>query len=231
MTELELEALVDDHRQKLRLDLPRGLLVDFVEQVKLAAAQSKRTVWKEGPRAPDEIRLQPRRANKVAGLIRHEFVDEVFSEIAERYEGERQGRIQVATADKGEQKPLFLSTFKFGGTLVGFGAHFRREDLPRLNKTRRTLCSLNVGLIPDLLSPARAFDERERFAVLMLQRSPHDIGQYTSISIALVDAQATQYVFQDELSEFLAGYGTSEKKIGRRTVVLRDRKRQAISEA
>lgn len=231
MTQEELDSLLDEHRRAVRADVPRDVLVTFIDRVKHAAAQSKRTVVKEGVPAPDEIRLAPQRANKVAGLIRHEFVDEVFNEIADQYGGERIGSIKVSSGDKTENKPLFLSTFRFGGTLLGFGSHFQRDDLPRLNKTRRTLCSLNEGLLPDLFRKPQQFKENERFAVLMLQRSSGDIGSFSSMSIGVVDAKGSQFVFQDELSDFLAGYGSSSATGSTRKIVLRQRKQDAAAKA
>lgn len=225
MTKEELERLVEDHKAAIKVDVPRGLLIDFAERVKLAARQSKLTVVKETRATADEIRLAPQRANKVAGLIRHEYVDEVFSEICDRFEGERLGSILIDDGKVEKAKPLFLSTYRFGCTLLGFASHFHRDDLPRLNKTRKTLCSLNAGLLPDMFRPPEAFTKSERFAVLMLQRSPNDIGAYSSVSIGIVDARGIQYVFQEELSDFLSGYGSVPSPVERRTIKLRDRKK------
>ncbi|WP_349366795.1 MAG: hypothetical protein ABL311_04730 [Nitratireductor rhodophyticola] len=217
---------INAHRTAVRSDLPRNLLVDFIDRVKVAAAQSKRTVVKSELPTVDEIRLAPQRANKVAGLIRHEYVDEVFTEIASRHHGERVGSVEVPSRDKPKSKSLYLSTFRFGGTLLGFGSHFQREDLPRLNKTRKALCALNEGLLPDLFRRVQNFSESERFAVLMLQRSHTDIGVYSSMSIGLIDNRGTQWVFRDELSDFLAGYGAAEEREGRRTIRLKERTRR-----
>ncbi|MCB1467497.1 MAG: hypothetical protein KDK08_10240 [Rhizobiaceae bacterium] len=225
MTEEELELLVEDHKAAVRVDVPRGLLIDFAERVKLAARQSKLTVVRESRPTADEIRLAPQRANKVAGLIRHEYVDEVFSAICDRFEGERLGSVLVGEGKDEKAKPLFLSTYRFGGTLLGFASHFHRDDLPRLNKTRKALCSLNAGLLPDMFRPPEVFTENERFAVLMLQRSPSDIGAYSSVSIGIVDARGIQYVFQEELSDFLSGYGSAPSRVERRTIRLRERKK------
>ena len=66
--------------------------------------------------------LGARRGNQMAGMLRFHVTDEAFEQIVAKLEGEFVGQVQVSGIDGTEMRPLYLTTARFGGTLIGFAS-------------------------------------------------------------------------------------------------------------
>ena len=209
MTEDEkAEQFVRDTRHQV----PREFVVDFLEAADDAAKTAKQVVWGADDEPTRLIRLTGRRANRATGLVRFQYLDEVFEVTALRHGGELVSRIELELDGKERIDPIFLTTVKFGNALVGFASHREQDDLPVANQSRKALARLNAGLTRDLFGAGdEHFTESERFVVLMLQRDRYDVGKIARVSIAMVSADLQQYLFKEEATEFLAGYGSDAK--------------------
>lgn len=196
----------DEYQARLRQDIPRELFLDVQDKFPIASAGAKTAVFGSELAKP-AMALDDRRGNRAAGLVRFQFWDQAFEDIVARHGGELIASIPLDDL-KGEPKsqPLYLTTARFGGTLLGFCSHRDVDDLPVSNQTRRALCAFNQGLDLDLFSK-ESFGERRRFASILVRRDRFDIGKIASISIGLIDAKVSSYIVKSEINEFVAGYG------------------------
>lgn len=191
-----------------RHQVPREFVVNFLEAAENATKTAKQVVWGGADEPARPIKLSGRRANRATGLIRFQFLDEVFEATALRHGGELVSRIELEFDGKERADPVFLTTVKFGNALVGFASHREQDDLPVANQSRKALARLNAGLTRDLFGAGdEHFTENERFVLLMLQRDRYDVGKLAKVSVAMVSADLQKYLFKEEVTEFLAGYG------------------------
>jgi hypothetical protein len=166
-----------------------------------------------------------RRSNQSIGLLRFNITDEVFEQLVAKHGGDFVGQVLVDTGrDEGpETRAVYLTTAKFGTTLVGFASHHDLQDLPSRNVSRRALCAQNVGLGPDLFR-RELYADRDRFVVIMIQRDPYDVGSISSMTVAMSDPKMSQFLMQIDINDFVAGYvlrskspaGVVLKKVERR---------------
>jgi hypothetical protein len=199
---------VDQFVRDTRRQVPREFLVDFLDAAEHAAKTAKQVVWGTVDEPRQGIKLSARRANRATGLVRFQYLDEVFEATALRHGGELVSRIELELGGQERTDPVFLTTVRFGSVLVGFASHREQDDLPVANQSRKALARLNTGLSRDLFSIGdEHFTESERFVILMLQRDRYDVGRIARISIAMVSADLQQYLFKEGVTEFLAGYG------------------------
>ncbi|MGQ2902267.1 MAG: hypothetical protein ACT6RL_10245 [Neoaquamicrobium sediminum] len=194
--------------REARNQVPREFVVDFLEAAEDAAKMAKQVVWGGADEPARRINLSGRRANRATGLVRFQYLDEVFEATALRHRGELVSRIELELDGKERIDPVFLTTVRFGNALVGFASHREQDDLPVANQSRKALARLNAGLTRDLFRPGdQDFTESERFVVLMLQRDRYDVGRIARVSVAMVSADLQKYLFKEEVTEFLSGYG------------------------
>lgn len=194
--------------RETRHQVPREFVVEFLDAANAAAKAAKDVVWGSADEPTRPIKLSGRRANRATGLVRFQFLDEVFEATALRHGCELVSRIQLEFDGKDRSDPVFLTTVRFGNALVGFASHREQDDLPVANQSRKALARLNSGLTRDLFGAGdEDFTESERFVVLMLQRDHYDIGRIACVSVAMVSADLQEYLFKEEVTEFLAGYG------------------------
>lgn len=192
----------------LRTDIPRPVLVEVAQSFPLAAAQARTAVLNSTDVVEGGVQLSRPRAAKAAGLLRFQVLDEAFEQIVLRNGGEIISRVAIDHGSDGaKDAPVFLTTGKFGGTLLGFASHREITDLPIRNASRVALCSQNRGLIRDMFAPLESFDQRDRFALVLAQRDPSDIGRIASLNISIIDPKFEGFLLQSDLNDFLAGYG------------------------
>jgi hypothetical protein len=221
MTDVPAEP---DYQANIRRDLPRDFFVDLQAAFSAAARQAKAVIKDSHKAVEGGIVMGARRGNQSAGIVRFNLTDEAFEQIVARHGGEFIGQVAVKKdADEApELKPVYLTTAKFGSTLVGFASHRDRQDLPSRNMSRRALCAQNVGLGPDLYRERELYSDRDRFVVVMVQRAHQDIGEIASISIAIADPRMAQFVMQVDINDFVASYGEKAKAGRKPPVLLKD---------
>lgn len=207
-----MDVVAPDYQAEVRRDLPREFLVDVKLSVEVAARQAKVAIADSHKAVEGGIALGVRRGNRAAGLIRYNVVDEAFEQMAARHGGELVGQVKVeGGVDGPKDSPIYLTTARFGATMVGFASHFQTEDLPIKNASRKALAAQNAGLGGDLFRNPEMYRDRERFVILMVRRDPFDIGAIASISVTLVDPMLTRFLMQVDINEFLASYGVQPR--------------------
>ncbi|MFK0690906.1 hypothetical protein ACFX5Q_22280 [Mesorhizobium sp. IMUNJ 23033] len=218
--------MVDDEQQAhildgIRRDVPRALFVDVQQDFPIGARQAEMSVAVSTETTTGGVSLSRKRQSKAAGLVRHQVLDEMFEKAIVRNGGEFVSRVKVEFgADEVRELPVYLTTGRFGGTLVGFASHRLGDDAPVKNATRLALCSGNRGLDGDLFRSRESFTDRERFVVTMVQRDPFAIGKLASISVGVADTKVEQFIVLEKIEEFLAGYGAS-REAPKRGIALR----------
>lgn len=218
--------MVDDEQRAhildgIRRDVPRALFVDVQQDFPIAAQQAEASVTVSSETTGGGVLLSRKRQSKAVGLVRHQVLDEMFEKAIVRNGGEFVSRVKVEFGeDEIRDLPVFLTTGRFGGTLVGFASHRDTNDAPVKNATRLALCSQNQGLDADLFRPRESFTDRERFILIMVQRDPFAIGKLASISVGVVNPKIEQYIVLEKIEEFLAGYGAS-RETPKRGIALR----------
>jgi hypothetical protein len=58
-----------------------------------------------------------------------------------------------------------------------------------------------------MFASMETFAQRSRFALILAQRAPDDIGKISSMTITLVDPKLETFLFRKDINEFLAAYG------------------------
>jgi len=207
----------------IRRDVPRNILVEVQEVFPVGARQADHSVNSSESKEERPLVLSSRRKRLAIGLLRAQMLDEAFEQILTRngVEFVRQIKIDVGTDEK-KDTPVFLTVGRFGSTLLGFASHLKIEDLPnKRSKSRRALCTLNRGLTRDLFGHPESYRDADRFAVLMVRRDLEDVSKIATITVCLIDARQERFVYQQELGEFLAGYGSTSGVPARRTTLLK----------
>ncbi|MEW9308208.1 hypothetical protein [Labrys neptuniae] len=210
--------MVDDEQQAyilegIRRDVPRALFVDVQQQFPIAAQQAEESILASKEKTTSGVLLSRKRQSKAVGLVRHQFLDQMFEDAIIRNGGEFISRVPVEFGKgKIRELPVYLTTARFNGTLVGFASHRDAYDAPVKNATRSALCSQNKGLDDDLFRSRESFTDRERFVLIMVQRDPFAIGKLASISVGVANTKVEQFIVLEKIEEFLAGYGASRKK-------------------
>lgn len=218
--------MVDDEQRAhildgIRRDVPRALFVDVQQDFPIGAQQAEVSVAVSSDTTTGGVSLSRKRQSKAVGLVRHQVLDEMFEKAIGRNGGEFVSRVKVEFgADEVRALPVYLTTGRFGGTLVGFASHRDANDAPVKNATRLALCSQNQGLDADLFRARETFTDRERFVVIMVQRDPFAIGKLASISVGVANTKVEQFIVLEKIEEFLAGYGAS-REAPKRGIALR----------
>lgn len=218
--------MVDDEQRAhvldgIRRDVPRALFVDVQQHFPIAAQQAEASVTVSKETTTGGVSLSRKRQSKAVGLVRHQVLDEMFENAIVRNGGEFVSRVRVEFgADEVRELPVYLTTGRFGGTLVGFASHRDASGAPVKNATRSALCSQNKGLDDDLFRARENFTDRERFVVIMVQRDPFAIGKLASISVGVANTKVEQFIVLEKIEEFLAGYGAS-REAPKRGIALR----------
>lgn len=218
--------MVDDEQQAhildgIRRDVPRALFVDVQQHFPIAAQQAEVSVSTSKETTTGGVALSRKRQSKAVGLVRHQLLDEMFENAITRNGGEFVSRVPVEFGkDEVRELPVYLTTGRFGGTLVGFASHRDANDAPVKNATRSALCNQNRGLDGDLFRSREKFTDRERFVVIMVQRDPSAIGKLASISVGVANTKVEQFIVLEKIEEFLAGYGAS-REAPKRGIALR----------
>lgn len=202
------EAEFPDYQAAVRRDVPRAFLIDVQEYFSRAAKQAKLAVTTSHTLIDGGIPLGVRRGNQLSGLIRYGITDEGFEQLVARHAGEPVGQVRVDGIDGPKNAPVYLTTARFGATLIGFASHHQADDLPVKNASRKALAAQNAGLGTDLFRPKELYVDRERFVLIMVRRDPSDVGKVASITMTMTDPQITQFIMQADLNEFLASYGS-----------------------
>lgn len=210
----------------IRADIPRSVLIEVSQSFPLAAEQAHTTVLKSKEIVEGGVALSSSRAKRAVGLLRFQVLDQAFEEIVIRNGGEIINRVPIEHSSSGAtEASVYLTTGKFGGTLLGFASHRETSDLPVKNASRRVLCSQNRGLTWDFFRSLERFDERDRFALILARRNTGDISKIDSLTISLIDPQFEDFLFQANLNEFLAAYGEHPKGDVRKIVLRRGARR------
>ncbi|WP_421359701.1 hypothetical protein [Agrobacterium rosae] len=207
----------------IRRDVSRAILLEVQEVFPVGARQADHSINFAESREERPLVLSSRRKRLAIGLLRAQMLDEAFEQILTRngVEFVRQIRIDVGTDEK-KETPVFVTVGRFGSTLLGFASHLKADDLPnKRSKSRRALCTLNSGLTRDLFNHPESYRDADRFAILMVRRDLEDVSKIAMITVCLIDAKQERFVYQQELSEFLAGYGSASGVRPRRTTVLK----------
>lgn len=217
--------MVDDEQQAhildgIRRDVPRALFVDVQQHFPIAAQQAEASVSTSKEITTGGVALSRKRQSKAVGLVRHQLLDEMFENAIVRNGGEFVSRVPVEFGEDVRELPVYLTTGRFGGTLVGFASHRDANDAPVKNATRSALCNQNRGLDGDLFRSREKFTDRERFVVIMVQRDPSAIEKLASISVGVANTKVDQFIVLEKIEEFLAGYGAS-REAPKRGVALR----------
>ena len=172
----------------VRRDIPRSVLIEVSQSFPLAAAQARAAVANSHRSIEGGTSLSRSREAKAAELVRFQVLDEMFEQIVTRNGGEFIFRVPIDHGrNRSKEAPIFLTTGKFGGTLLGFASDREKNDLPIRNASRLALSSQNRGLTSDMFAPLENFAQRSRFALILAQRDPDDIGKISSMTITLVD--------------------------------------------
>ena len=197
----------------IRRDVPRAALVEVLHRFPVGAEQAEAAVAKSAEAVAEGISLSRRRAAKAVGLVRYQVLDEMFEQIITANGGEFVGRVELQVGpEEVKQAPVFLTTGKFGGTMVGFASHREIEDLPIKNASRAALCNCNRGLMKDLFQDQESFKQRDRFVLIMLRRDRFEIGKLASMTVCVVSPKLDHFITQTEIEEFLAGYGAAPEQ-------------------
>lgn len=206
--------------------IPRSLLVDVQQQFPVAASQAEAAVTASKEAVSAGVTLSRKRASKATGLVRFQMIDEMFENSIVRAGGEFVNSIEIEKKPGETRKaPVFLTTGRFGGTMVGFASHREKDDLPVKNASRIVLCSQNRGLMQDMFQPLEKFTERERFVLIMVRRDRHSIGKLEEMTVCVVSSDLKQFLIQESLTEFLAGYGTDTSATKKSSIQLKPVKR------
>lgn len=204
-----------DYEAAVRRDIPRSVLIEVSQSFPLAAAQARAAVANSHRSIEGGTALSRSREAKAAGLVRFQVLDEMFEQIVIRNGGEFIFRVPIDQGANGSKEaPIFLTTGKFGGTLLGFASHREKDDLPIRNASRLALSSQNRGLTPDMFAPMENFAQRSWFALILAQRAPDDIGKISSMTITLVDPKLEAFLFRKDINEFMAAYGERPQEEG-----------------
>jgi len=216
-----MEMPCPDYPAEVRKDIRRELLIDVQDWFATATKQADLAISGSHKLVEQGIALGSRRRNQTAGLVRYFITDEAFEQLINRHGGELVPSVKVESKSGPQDHPLYLTTARFGGTLVGFASHFNTGDLPVKNATRKALCALNQGLIPDLASDPELYVDRERFVLIMVRRDRHDIGKIASITIGMADRQITQFIMEMNINDFLASYDSKPETKSSKTFALK----------
>ena len=200
-----------DYKADVRRDVPREFFVDVTEAFRAAAKQAQRAVTQSHIGVDGGVHLGTLRRHRVIGLVRFQLSDEIFEQIVAQHGGEFVGQVPVEGIDGPVARPIFLTTARFGGTLIGFASHHEPDDLPVKNASRIALAAQNAGLSRDMFYESELYVDRERFVLILVQRDHFDIGGIASMTVAMIDPTFSTLVMQSEINEFLASYGTAPK--------------------
>lgn len=209
------ETELPDYMAAVQRDVPRALFVDVQALFPLAAAQAKLATTTSHTLLEGGIPLGVRRGNRLSGLIRFGVTDEAFELLVAKHGGDPVNQVQVSYPDGPKNLPVFLTTARFGQTLVGFASHWEKGDVPTKNASRLALSAQNIGLGADIFRPKELYVDRMRFVVVLVRRDPFDVGKIAGITVAMTDPQMTQLIMQRDINEFLASYGSEPEKRAR----------------
>ncbi|WP_086994822.1 hypothetical protein [Rhizobium sullae] len=194
----------------IRRDVPRNVFVEVKEQFPRAAEQADAAVRSSHGSVTNGVTLSRPRQSKAIGLVRHQITDEVFEQVMLRNGGEFIKSVPVEyKPDEVKDAPVHLTTGLFGHTMVGFASHRELEDAPVKNASRRALCYQNRGLSPDFFHPPEMFSDRKRLVLIMVRRDPAILGKIASMTVSVLDSKLETFLYQSDIEDFLAGYGTA----------------------
>ncbi|MGR9310706.1 hypothetical protein ACU8MX_14895 [Rhizobium leguminosarum] len=194
----------------IRRDVPRNVFVEVKEQFPLAAEQADVAVRSSHDAVTNGVTLSRPRQSKAIGLVRHQITDEVFEQVLLRNGGEFVKSVPVEfKPDELKDAQVHLTTGLFGHTMVGFASHRELMDAPVKNASRRALCYQNRGLSPDFFHPPEMFSDRKRLVLIMVRRDPAVLGKIASMTVSVLDSKLEAFLYQCDIEDFLAGYGTA----------------------
>lgn len=206
----------------IRRDIPRNALVEVKTLFPRAAEQADLAVRTSHEVVTDGLSLARFRQSRAVGLIRYNIIDEAFEQILHRNGAEFVKSVPVEfNQDELSLAPVYLTTGVFGQTMVGFASHRELVDVPIRNATRRALCYQNRGLSPDLFHPPEMFGDRQRMVIIMVRRDPIELGKIASLTLSVVDTKQESFIYQADIDDFLAGYGSDSSGDVKRKVVLK----------
>lgn len=206
----------------IRRDIPRNALVEVKTIFPRAAEQADVAVSTSHTTIVEGVPLSRYRQSRAVGLIRHNIIDEAFERILARNGAEFVKSVPVEySPDEIALAPVHLTTGIFGNTMVGFASHRELTDTPVKNATRRALCYQNRGLSADLFHQPEMFNDRKRMVLIMVRRDPNVLGKLASLTLSILDSKQETFIYQSDIDEFLAGYGTSATPIVKRPVMLK----------
>lgn len=198
-----------EFEQAIRRDIPRELLIEVMEQFPVAARQADAAVRQAHKAVDNGLVLSRVRESKTIGLVRHHLIDQAFEQIVAHHGGREVKSVPVETGpEEVKVSPIHLTTGEFGATLVGFASHREAVDTPIKNATRRALCHQNRGLSSDLFHREEMFRDRQRFVLIMVRRDARLVGKIASITVCVLDSRCETYLYQEDIEEFLSGYGS-----------------------
>lgn len=206
----------------IRKDVPRNALVEVNTLFPRAAEQADTAVRTSHEAVTDGLSLSRYRQSRSVGLIRYNIMDEAFEQILHRNGAEFVKSVPVEFApDELALAPIHLTTGVFGQTLLGFASHRELSDVPAKNATRRALCYQNRGLSPDLFHPPELFGDRQRAVIIMVRRDPIKLAKIASLTLSIMDSRQESFIFQADIEDFLAGYGTESAGGSKREIVFK----------
>lgn len=206
----------------IRRDIPRNALVEVKTLFPRAAEQADIAVRTSHEAVSDGLSLSRHRQSRSVGLIRYNIIDEAFEQILHRNGAEFVKSVPVEfVPDELALAPVHLTTGVFGQTMVGFASHRELSDVPIRNASRRALCYQNRGLSPDFFHPPEMFADRQRMLIIMVRRDPIELGKIASLTLSIMDSKQDSFIYQADIDDFLAGYGSENAGDGKRKVVLR----------
>ncbi|MEL6505367.1 MAG: hypothetical protein AAFQ10_13030 [Pseudomonadota bacterium] len=219
------EDRAPEYEAAIRKDVPRNVFVEVKSLFETAALQANAAVSASQGAVPSGLSLTRHRQSRSVGLIRYNLIDQAFEDILTRHEAEFIKAVPVEfEQDEPSLVPVHLTTGVFGGTIIGFASHRDALDTPTKNATRRALCFQNRGLSPDFFHPPEMFIDRQRLVLIMVQRDPVALGKIASLKLCILDSKQERFIFQADINDFLAGYGSSNRAAPKRKVGLKNPK-------
>ena len=105
----------------IRRDVPRDLLVEIEHQFGLAAQQAEAAVSGSQAAVAHGVALSRRRASRATGLVRFQIIDEMFEQMLNRHGAEFVKSVPIEQSpDEIKDAPVYLTTGRFGHTMIGF---------------------------------------------------------------------------------------------------------------
>lgn len=203
----------------IRQDIPRNVFVEVKTLFPRAAEQADVAVRTSHKAVTDGLSLSRNRQSRTVGLIRYNILDEAFEQILNRHGADLVKSVPVEFApDEIAVAPIHLTTGVFGQTMIGFASHRDLLDVPTKNATRRALSNQNRGLSPDFFHPPEMFADRQRMIIIMVRRDPCELGKIASLTLSIMDSKQESYIYQVDVDEFVAGYGSGTAEDRRRKV-------------